>query len=151
MELGVENALTRNRTIYAVEQLGWYKNIHTLKRGAHIQARDGDERWTLEMPCWLNWYGHSCYQQPWKPANIGVTSYGVFYPNNFDTTFSATCWFFAQTLTDIALEQNRTPPVIGLIETAWGGTEINGWRKVCAPLLLPLCPTGANFNYALTV
>jgi hypothetical protein len=89
----VANALTRNRTVYAVEQLGWYKNIHTMKRGAHIQSQDGDERWTLEMPCWLNWYNHSCYQQPWKQGNLGYTSYGVFYPATFDQTFSAACWY----------------------------------------------------------
>jgi hypothetical protein len=93
MELGVANALTRNRTVYAVEQLGWYKNIHTMKRGAHIQSQDSDERWTLEMPCWLNWYNHSCYQQPWKQGNLGYTSYGVLYPATFDQTFSAACWY----------------------------------------------------------
>ena len=47
-----------------------------------------------------------------------------------------TCIFWAnltpaslQELTDIEIDANRTAPVIGLIQSAWGGTEITSWIK----------------------
>jgi len=54
--------------------------------------------------------------------------YGWQRPNSSTTDgFSAACWFFGQELTDMALTANRTAPIIGLIQTAWGGTEIDDW------------------------
>ena len=35
--------------------------------------------------------------------------------------FSAACWYFAQELTDMAAVENKTAPVIGLVQSAWGG------------------------------
>lgn len=43
-------------------------------------------------------------------------------------SFSGACWYFAMELTDILYSGNTTTPVpIGLIETAVGGTQIEGW------------------------
>ena len=43
--------------------------------------------------------------------------------------FQAACWFFAQELTDIAVDKNATPPVLGMIQSAWGGTQIEDWQR----------------------
>jgi len=44
-------------------------------------------------------------------------NYGWVLPNSSTTAeFSAACWFFAQELTDIAVDKNTTAPVIGLIQ-----------------------------------
>ena len=55
---------------------------------------------------------------------------GWVVPNStYVDGFSAACWFFGQELTDMAHAKNETPPVLGLIQTAWGGTEIDDWLK----------------------
>ena len=42
--------------------------------------------------------------------------------------FSATCWHFAEHLTDV-MEANGEPIVpFGLISSQWGGTEIEHWQ-----------------------
>ena len=41
--------------------------------------------------------------------------------------FSAACYYFGESLTDMMLEQNGEAPPIGLIHTAWGGSSIEQW------------------------
>jgi hypothetical protein len=43
--------------------------------------------------------------------------------------FSAACWFTAQELTDIAAVANEPIPIFGMVQTAWGGSEIDDWIK----------------------
>ena len=38
--------------------------------------------------------------------------------------FSSTCWYYGESLSD---ELGPNPPPIGLIHTAWGGSEIEQW------------------------
>jgi len=47
------------------------------------------------------------------------------YATFFD--FSAVCYYFAESVTDYFLLDGRTPPPIGLIQSALGGTEIQKW------------------------
>lgn len=66
-----------------------------------------------------------------QPGAVGMNDgSGWVVPNStYVDSFSAACWFFAQELTDMALDANETPPVLGMIQTAWGGTEIDDWIK----------------------
>ena len=58
------------------------------------------------------------------------STYGWAHPNSSTTDeFSAACWFFAQELTDIAVDKNTTAPIIGLLQSAWGGTQIEDWQR----------------------
>ena len=120
MELPMQHALTRNRT-YERLAAGEYSNIRTFKHASHDARMDGDEQWLLPPP-----------PPPGCPDADGTPHcYGGWRLPNASTTdeFSAACWFTAQELTDIALAANRTAPVIGLIQSAWGGTEIEVWLR----------------------
>ena len=44
--------------------------------------------------------------------------------------FSATCYYFGQSLTD---ELGATAPPIGLIHTAWGGSMVEQWHVATYP------------------
>ena len=41
--------------------------------------------------------------------------------------FSAACWYFAEALTDKFVAVGKTPPTIGLVNTAIGGSMIEEW------------------------
>lgn len=113
MELPMAHALTRNRTYDQVDSKGMYANIRTFQRSEHVAAFDGDERYLTAPPV------------PTPDRLVGWQR-----PNSSSIApFSAACWFFAQELTDIAVDRNRTPPVLGLIQSAWGGTEIDDWLR----------------------
>ena len=43
--------------------------------------------------------------------------------------FSAACWYFAQELTDMAAAEGKPAPILGLVQSAWGGSEIDVWLK----------------------
>jgi hypothetical protein len=53
----------------------------------------------------------------WTTANSAAESGALL-------TFSATCWYFAEQLTDAL---GASAPPIGLIHTAWGGSTIEQW------------------------
>ena len=118
----MQNALTRNRTFAALDARQ-YQNIRTFKHrhgGAPGGARwDGDEQWIMPQPD-ANPEGNDNTQADgsWQLANSSSVA-----------QFSAACWFFAQELTDMALTENATVPVLGLIESAWGGSEIDDWIR----------------------
>ena len=122
MELPMDFALTRNRTFAALDA-GRYQNIRTFKHrhgGAPGGARfDGDEQWILPPPV-SNPQGDDNLQADgsWQHAHTETV-----------TQFSAACWLFAQELTDMALTENKSAPVLGLIQSAWGGSEIDDWIR----------------------
>lgn len=122
MELPMQHALTRNRTFAALDA-HQYQNIRTFKHrhgGAPGGARwDGDEQWVMPQPD-ANPEGNDNTQADgnWQLANSTTVK-----------QFSAACWFFAQELTDMALTENATVPVLGLIQSAWGGSEIDDWIR----------------------
>ncbi len=53
-------------------------------------------------------------------GNQSVPSYSLF-------EFSAACYYFAESLTDQMVQAGETPPPLGLINTAIGGTMIEAW------------------------
>jgi sialate O-acetylesterase len=122
MELPMAHALTRNRTYDLLDgPEGRYKNIRTFKRGDHVQAQDGQEVWALPPPP-----APACRDSAQTPRCY----YGWQVPNSTTVDeFSAACWFTAQELTDMALDRGEAAPVIGLIQSAWGGTEIESWLR----------------------
>ena len=71
---------------------------------------------------------------PTTPSRIGggasdpyrLQSINAAGPNMF-TQFSASCYYFGESLTDELAQAGGTPPPIGLIHTAWGGSIIEGW------------------------
>lgn len=100
-----------------------YANIRTFKRRGHIKAFDGDERFVTSPP---SPPGGGGPHNGFTPTSY----YGWQVPNStIVDDFSATCWMFGQELTDIAVDKNTTPPVLGLIQSSWGGTIIDFWLK----------------------
>eukprot|EP00040_Diaphanoeca_grandis_P024611 m.135537 g.135537 ORF g.135537 m.135537 type:complete len:835 (+) comp29800_c0_seq1:114-2618(+) len=119
MELPMTHALTRNRTYDSLDLRGEYSNIRTFKNGAHVARFDGDEVYILAPP--------PPPSGP-KPDMAPTSFFGWQRPNSsVADEFSAACWFFAQELTDMALTANKTAPILGIIQSAWGGTEIDDW------------------------
>ena len=47
--------------------------------------------------------------------------------SNMFVQFSATCYYFGQSLSDKIVKSGGTPSPIGLIHTAWGGSTIEQW------------------------
>jgi len=125
MELTMQFALTRNRTFAALAK-GQYQNIRTLKHrhgGAPGGARwDGDEQWTMPQP------------DPSPQGNDNTQADGSWqHAHNASVEqFSAACWFFAQELTDMALTENASVPILGLVESAW--CDLNHFlHTLCTP------------------
>ena len=111
MELPMSHALTRNRTYTAVDVHGMYSNIRTYQHG-RLKALDGNEQYVIPPPI---------PQPPPKDGSAPKSYTGWQQPNSSKIEpFSAACWFFAQELTDIAMDKNQTPPILGLIQSAWG-------------------------------
>ena len=46
--------------------------------------------------------------------------------------FSASCYYFGQSLSDELSQAGNTPPPIGLIHTAWGGSTVEQWLSNAA-------------------
>jgi len=120
MELPTQHALTRNRTYEALDMRGEYSNIRTFNNKVHVAKFDGDEVYILAPP-------------PPPDGRMGpdltpTSFYGWQHPNSsIVDSFSAACWFFAQELTDMALTSNKPVPILGMVQSAWGGTEIDDW------------------------
>ena len=123
-------ALTRNRTFAALDA-GQYQNIRTFKHrhgGAPGGARwDGDELYVLPPPPPPAGGKPGPNGTTWIPAQ---SYYGWQIPNSTTVDeFSAACWYFAQELTDMAAVENKPVPIIGLVQSAWGGSQIQVWLK----------------------
>jgi hypothetical protein len=112
MELPMAHALTRNRTYAALDLHGMYSNIRTFQQAAHIATFDGNEQFITAPPV----------PPPAPKDGSAPKSYnGWQKPNSSKIEpFSAACWFFGQELTDISIDKNETPPILGLVESAWG-------------------------------
>jgi hypothetical protein len=110
MELPMQHGLTRNRT-YELLALGQYSNIRTFKQGTHRKLPDtsladpSGAVWVLPPPappsCPLPDGTPTCYQG-WQSPNASTVD-----------EFSAACWFTAQELTDIAVDQGKPAPILG--------------------------------------
>ena len=64
--------------------------------------------------------GNMNKDQPWRTA-MDAEADGTFLH------YSSTCYYFAEKLTDEYRANKQTPPPIGLIHTAWGGSAIEDW------------------------
>ena len=131
MWLPMHHTLTRNRTYAALDRPEpLYKNIRTIKREQMVSggARwDGDELYVLPPPPPPAGGRPGPNGTTWIPAQ---SYYGWQIPNSTTVDeFSAACWYFAQELTDIAAVDNKPAPIIGLVQSAWGGSQIQVWLK----------------------
>ena len=64
--------------------------------------------------------GNMNKDQPWKAVNDANADGTLQY-------YSSTCYYFAEKLTDEFRTNGQTPPPIGLVHTAWGGSTIEDW------------------------
>ena len=62
---------------------------------------------------------------PWRSAKDAVNETDTEQSALLD--FSAACWYFAEALTDEFVAAGKTPPTLGLINTAIGGSMIEEW------------------------
>jgi hypothetical protein len=122
----MQHGLTRNRT-YELLAKGHYSNIRTYKRAQHLKLRDGESLpFVLPPPAPPN-----CPERNGRFSPDVPTCYHGWQLSNASTVdeFSAACWFTAQELTDIEIDANRSAPILGMVQSAWGGTEITSWIK----------------------
>ena len=97
------------------------------KRSEHLKIRDGEPLpFVLPPPA-----PPSCMSNNNRFTPDTPTCYNGWQISNASTVdeFSAACWFTAQELTDIEIDSNRSAPILGLVQSAWGGTEITSWIK----------------------
>ena len=114
MWLPMEHSLTRNRSYAAVDATPKeYSNIRTFKRHQMVNggARfDGDELWIYQPTDAV------ALKETWWGGD--PTSSHAFNSTNL-ADFSAACWYFAQSLTDIAIQKNETPPILGMVQVIY--------------------------------
>jgi sialate O-acetylesterase len=77
---------------------------------------------------------------PWYPAQdaatINISAFNYLPPFAKDReaylfdVLSATCWSFAEALTDQLKASGKTPPPIGIVNVAIGGSQIEEWMPV---------------------
>ena len=63
---------------------------------------------------------HMTEDQPWQLVKDAAKQ------NNF-LSYSSTCYYFAEKLTDELRESEGSAPTLGLVHTAWGGSTIEDW------------------------
>lgn len=150
MELGVHNSFSRNRTYDAVRQ-GKYRHIRmfTMHNRAlpdsawpsvdPFIAPTGNE-WTLPdvgtYPCDDGRPLEPCLTNPATDAWV----------NNTVMSFSATCWYFAEVLSDLAEAKGEEPVPIGLVHSSVGGTTVEQWQPN-ASLNAQVCRNATGGQY----
>lgn len=81
------------------------------------------------------------WHTPRSSLSDGRSDNGASQTNTFDS-FCATCWYFAQELTDWFVRAGRHPPALGLICLAAGASSIEQWtppgqlQRKCAHTLV---------------
>jgi hypothetical protein len=95
-----------NMALNLVNTMMWNVSLASIERYANIRI--------------LGMEGNMNIENVWSTAADAVDK------GNFEK-FSATCWYFAERLTDELRAQSDTPPPIGLVHTAWGGSVIEDW------------------------
>ena len=67
--------------------------------------------------------------------------------NNTIDQFSAACWYFAETLTDMMVAKGEAEIPFGLIESNWGGTMVEMWQPN-ASINAQACKNASGGAYA---
>lgn len=114
MWLPMRFAFEKNRTFEALET---YQHIRLLQvPNIDVDDRDRDNWWVL--PEGTTGQGGFAWRRGWeRPSHDSVEMFG------------ATCWFFAQELSNMARALGETPVPMGLIGSYWGGTMIEMWMR----------------------
>eukprot|EP00937_MAST-01D_sp_MAST-1D-sp2_P002517 g2517.t1 len=137
MWLPMHFSFSRNATFEAWRR-GRYRNIRLSNMPRNAQPDDAWPQYDLHVAPHVDWgddFG-AVSGGGWKRSDVGTypnpplarDGTGDEWHNNTIDQFSAACWYFAQTLTDMARARNETEPVIGLIESNWGGTMVEMWQ-----------------------
>ena len=137
MWLPLGNTLTRNATVAALAQ-GTFSNIRLMAGDSQIQATScgwADDSGGSEGLGATTDHTSKCgWQTAAAAATDGVcTGMSHFLPNGSQPQtcslerFSAACYYFAEELTKKLVAADETPPVIGLVSTAIGGSMIEEW------------------------
>jgi hypothetical protein len=132
MWLPLGNTLTRNATVAALAR-GNFSNIRLMAGDSQIQATSCG--WASTGVGATADHTTKCgWQTAAAAASDGVcTGMRHFLPNGSQTQtcslerFSAACYYFAEELTKKMVSAGETPPVIGLVSTAIGGSMIEEW------------------------
>lgn len=109
--LPLEYTTTRNRS-FAAADAGNYSNIRFYNHDT-VAALDGEVPYVIAQET-----NPASTTNVWRQAN-----------STWMNSFSAMCWYMAQEATDYARDFNEPVEPIGLIETAWGGTQIETWIR----------------------
>ena len=140
MWLPLGNTLTRNATVAALAR-GNFSNIRLMAGDSQIQATscgwaggDGDVSEGLLLGATTDHTTKCGWQTAAAAATDGVcTGMSHFLTNRSQPQtcslerFSAACYYFAEELTKKMVAAGETPPVIGLVSTAVGGSMIEEW------------------------
>ena len=139
MWLPLGNTLTRNTTVAALAR-GNFSNIRLMAGDSQIQATlcgwagGGDGSGSEGLGATTDHTTKCGWQTAAAAATDGVcTGMSHFLPNGSQPQtcslerFSAACYYFAEELTKKMVAAGETPPVIGLVSTAVGGSMIEEW------------------------
>jgi len=88
--------------------LAWEESIKNVESGSYDNIRIHGLQGNMNM------------DQPWKTVNDARADGTLQH-------YSSTCYYFAEKLTDEFRTNGQTPPPIGLVHTAWGGSTIEDW------------------------
>ena len=126
MELISMHTFERNNSLKAIEA-GRYHNVRMYQ---HPHIASMTPQWVAEQKASAS----KPLEMQWNTAQMAhdiqvvVSDYRHPAANlSLLTQFSGLCWYFAQELTDIMLENDGEAVPIGLVDVAWGGTMIEQW------------------------
>ena len=139
MWLPLGNTLTRNATVDALSR-GDFSNIRLMAGDSQIQSTScgwgggGNSMGDLAGGATTDHTTKCVWQTASAAATDGIcTGVSRFLPNGTQPAtcslerFSAACYYFAEELTKKMVAAGETPPVIGLVSTAVGGSMIEEW------------------------
>eukprot|EP01084_Bolivina_argentea_P265945 450930_1 len=127
MHLSMGYTFNRNITYEAITN-GAYRNIRY-----KTQSEIDTSNVTYVIP------RQSAPQYEWQPVRDEITNISLIYSLD---KFSAACWYFAQSLSDM-YEDIANTTVIGVIDVSVGGTMIEQWienKTVQLECKFSLCP-----------
>jgi len=161
MVLAMQFTFSRNRT-YEAFRRGKYRNIRMFSMAKNAQPDnawpDYDpfispplEPYAFSTPPSRGWHLPSVGAYPCDDGRpleqCGPMRGSDEWYNNTIEQFSATCWYFAEVLTDLAEARGENVVPFGLIDSAFGGTMVENWQPN-ATLKATACRNASGAPYS---
>ena len=129
--LSLGHTMSRNATVDAIRR-GRYANVRLARPLVDETLYKSNETHLL---------------RPWLTAQAAVADGSAAAPTYSLFDFCASCWYFAQALTDEFAAARRPPPTLGLVCAAASGSQIEKWAPadaLAAECSHTLAPNGGS-------